>query len=138
MDELVILDHVGIDVDPALIDQMPGRHADLLSDHGLICLERNRRLFPDFVHELASGRAFSNSGKSSSRNSSPRSESLRILSRSRRRKCTRRIFPEIVFGNSLTSSIRLTRLNGASRASRCWKIDRATSLERSVPGTSRT
>ena len=23
MDELVILDHVGIDVDPALIDQMP-------------------------------------------------------------------------------------------------------------------
>ena len=28
MDELMILDHIGIDVDPALIDQMPGRYAD--------------------------------------------------------------------------------------------------------------
>ena len=50
MDELVILDHVGIDVDPVLIDQVPGRHADLLADHGPIGLKRDRRLLPDFIH----------------------------------------------------------------------------------------
>ena len=38
MDELVILDHVGIGVDARLIDQVPRRYADLLADHGLIGL----------------------------------------------------------------------------------------------------
>ena len=54
MDELVVLDHIGIDVDPVLIDQMPRRHADLLTHHVLICPERDRRLLPDFIHILMS------------------------------------------------------------------------------------
>ena len=33
-----------------LVDQVPGRHADLLADHGLIGLKRDRRLLPDFIH----------------------------------------------------------------------------------------
>src|SRR5437764_15376413 len=99
-------DHVGIDVDAALIDQMPGRDADLVTDHALIGRERNLRLFPDFVHAWPpSALVLCNSGKSSSRNSSPRSGSVRLSSCSRRRSCTRRILPEIVFGNSVTSSI---------------------------------
>ena len=40
------------------------------------------------------------------------------------RSSTRRILPEIVFGSSENSS-RRTRLNGASVARRCWKIDSA-------------
>jgi hypothetical protein len=29
---------------------VPGRHPDLLADHGLIGLKRDRRLLPDFIH----------------------------------------------------------------------------------------
>ena len=50
VDELVILGHVGIGVDARLIDQVPGGHADLLADQGLIGLERDRRRLPDLVH----------------------------------------------------------------------------------------
>src|SRR5674476_1068235 len=53
-------------------------------------------------------------------------------------KRIRRILPEIVFGSSVTSSIRRMRLNGASRVCRCRKIDSAVSGERSAPETSST
>src|SRR4051794_29011254 len=142
MDELVVLDYVGIHVDPLLIDDMPGGYADFRTHHRQIGGKRDRRLLPDLVHGQLSTdpaeRTVCSSGNSSSRNSRPRKASLRSLSCSSRRNCTRRIFPEIVFGSSVTSSMRRMRLNGASLACRWRKIDSAVSGESGLPATSNT
>ena len=45
---------IDADLNAGLIDQMPGRDANLLADQGLIGLQRDRGLLPDFVH-FASG-----------------------------------------------------------------------------------
>src|SRR3984957_14614057 len=58
-------------------------------------------------------RTFCNSGNSSSRNSLPRSGSPLSLSCSSRRNCTRRILPEIVFSNYVTTMMRQMRFDGA-------------------------
>jgi hypothetical protein len=46
----MVLDHIGIEIDPLLIDQVPSRYPDLATDHVLIGGKRDRRLLPDFIH----------------------------------------------------------------------------------------
>jgi hypothetical protein len=54
VDELVILDHVGVGIDAPLIEHVPRGHADLLANHALVGFQRHRRLLPDFIHWLTS------------------------------------------------------------------------------------
>ena len=77
------------------------------------------------------------SGKSSSQNSrGPRPAPSARFCRSAPRSSTRRILPEIVFGNSANSS-RRTRLNGARCARRWRKIDSAVSRSGRCPAPAR-